>query len=174
MPPPTQAAATAAAAAPAASSGQTRTTPAGNGNTGNGQSHAAPVASQPPSNTPARPSGTKQATTTGAPTATAASSQQNGPQPPSHSNTSAAHLIPLTSATSPSLSFAAATAQMLALKTPLPLSDRSLYKTFILTNGVFEVESRYIMKELIGQGRCSGKRSGGRRACVGGPGWPLA
>lgn len=40
----------------------------------------------------------------------------------------------------------------LTTKVPLPVTDRSYYKTFILSNGVFEVESRYIMKEMIGQG----------------------
>lgn len=42
--------------------------------------------------------------------------------------------------------------EMLRKKIPLPVSERSWYKTYILSNGVFEIESRYMMKETIGQG----------------------
>jgi hypothetical protein len=34
----------------------------------------------------------------------------------------------------------------------LAVSSRSRYKTFVLSNGVFEVEQRYAIKEVIGQG----------------------
>jgi hypothetical protein len=34
----------------------------------------------------------------------------------------------------------------------LPTSSRSKYKTYILSSGVFEVEQRYEIREVIGQG----------------------
>jgi hypothetical protein len=54
---------------------------------------------------------------------------------------------PLTSSLSSSSS-----SSLSSTRPPLPISDRSLYKTFILSHGVFEVESKYVMKEMIGQG----------------------
>ena len=48
--------------------------------------------------------------------------------------------------------FALPIARELLNKKPLPLSDRSWYKTHILTNAVFELESRFVLKEVIGSG----------------------
>jgi len=56
-------------------------------------------------------------------------------------------------AAAPTASLSSSVAAANALTRPvLPVSDRSLYKTFILSHGVFEVENKYVMKELIGQG----------------------
>lgn len=39
-----------------------------------------------------------------------------------------------------------------AQSSQLATSSRSKYRTFILTNGVFEVEQRYEIRDVIGQG----------------------
>jgi hypothetical protein len=71
---------------------------------------------------------------------------------PSPSNSTHPSKSSQQSSSSSSSSFTSALAATLANKPLLPVSDRSLYKTFILSHGVFEVENKYIMKEMIGQG----------------------
>ena len=82
--------------------------------------------------------------------AAAAAAASHSRQP---SQAAAAAAAPAAAAAASSSSSSSSTYSALPADRPqLELSDRAHYKTFILSHGVFEVESKYIMKEMIGQG----------------------
>ena len=89
------------------------------------------------------------ATSTAAPSARPAADPNTAQQPPPTSTASAVPAASTAASTAANPSAPAAAAATAATPESIP---RSKYKTFILSNGVFEVEQRYEIREIIGQG----------------------
>ena len=89
------------------------------------------------------------ATSTAASAARPSADPNTAQQPPPTSAATAAPAAHSTAAIAAST--AASTTATAANATPESI-PRSKYKTFILSNGVFEVEQRYEIREIIGQG----------------------
>ena len=93
--------------------------------------------------------------TAAAPSARPAADPNTQQHPPPSSTATAAPAVSSSNATAAAstAATAASTATTTATATTTPESiPRSKYKTFILSNGVFEVEQRYEIREIIGQG----------------------